>query len=85
VLLVLMGSALLNAGYFLPLLWRGWFSPPADWHDDNWREERWETHWMLLLPALFTAMLSVLVGVLAGTALSPLGWAQLIVNREFAL
>jgi multicomponent Na+:H+ antiporter subunit D len=85
VLLVLMGSALLNAGYFLPLLWRGWFAEPADWHEDNWREERWETHWMLLLPAIFTAFLSVLVGVLAGTALSPLGWAQLIVNREFEI
>lgn len=85
VLLVLMGSALLNAGYFLPLLWRGWFAEPADWHEDNWREERWETHWMLLLPVVFTAALSVLVGVLAGTALSPLGWAQLIVDREFRL
>lgn len=85
VLLVLMGSALLNAGYFLPLLWRGWFAEPADWHEDNWREERWETHWMLLLPVVFTAALSVLVGVLAGTALSPLGWAQLIVDREFTL
>lgn len=85
VLLVLMGSALLNAGYFLPLLWRGWFAEPADWHEDNWREERWETHWMLLLPAVFTAALSLLVGLLAGTALSPLGWAQLIVDREFQL
>lgn len=85
VLLVLMGSALLNAAYFLPLLWRGWFAEPADWHEDNWREERWETHWMLLVPVLFTAALSVLVGLLAGTALSPLGWAQLIVDREFAL
>jgi multicomponent Na+:H+ antiporter subunit D len=85
VLLVLMGSALLNAGYFLPLLWRGWFAEPADWHEDNWREERWETHWMLLMPALFTAALSVLVGLLAGTALSPLGWAQLIVDREFRI
>lgn len=85
VLLVLMGSALLNAGYFLPLLWRGWFADPADWHEDNWREERWETHWMLLLPAVFTALLAVVVGVLAGTALSPLGWAQLIVRREFEL
>ncbi|MCQ4312351.1 monovalent cation/H+ antiporter subunit D family protein [Pseudomonas stutzeri] len=85
VLLVLMASAVLNAGYFLPLLWRGWFASPADWHEDNWREERWETHWMLLLPPLFTAALAVLVGLLAGTALSPLGWAQLIVDREFEI
>lgn len=85
VLLVLIGSALLNAGYFLPLLWRGWFARPADWHEDNWANERWETHWMLLLPAVFTALLALLVGLLAGTALSPLGWSQLIVNREFEI
>ena len=41
----------------------------------HWREERWETHWMLLLPAVFTAFLSVLVGVLAGrTVPHPSGW-----------
>ena len=83
VLLVLIGSASLNAAYFLPLLWRGWFASPADWHENNWADERWETHWMLLLPPVFTALLAVLVGLLAGTAISPLGWSQLIVNREF--
>ncbi|MFC3607516.1 complex I subunit 5 family protein [Stutzerimonas tarimensis] len=83
VLLVLIGSALLNAAYFLPLLWRGWFAEPADWHHDRWAGERLETHWMLLLPALFTALLSLLVGLLAGSAISPLGWSQLIVEREF--
>ncbi|WP_462380945.1 complex I subunit 5 family protein [Pseudomonas sp. Marseille-QA0892] len=83
VLLVLIGSALLNAAYFLPLLWRGWFARPADWHENNWADERWETHWMLLLPPVFTALLALLVGLLAGTAISPLGWSQLIVNREF--
>ncbi|WP_028238256.1 complex I subunit 5 family protein [Stutzerimonas azotifigens] len=83
VLLVLLGSALLNAAYFLPLVWRGWFATPADWHADNWAGERWETHWLLLLPVVFTALASVLVGILAGTAISPLGWARLIVDREF--
>lgn len=83
VLLVLIGSALLNAGYFLPLLWRGWFAEPAHWHHDRWAGERWETHWMLLLPPLVTALLSLLVGLLAGSAISPLGWSQLIVEREF--
>jgi len=85
VLLVLLGSALLNAAYFLPLLWRGWFAEPADWHEDRWAGERFETHWMLLLPPLLTALLSLLVGLLAATALSPLGWSQLIVEREFAI
>ena len=85
VLLVLLGSALLNAAYFLPLLWRGWFAEPADWHQNRWADERFETHWMLLLPPLLTALLSLLVGLLAATALSPLGWSQLIVEREFAI
>ncbi len=40
---------------------------------------------MLLLPPLLTALLSLLVGLLAATALSPLGWSQLIVEREFAI
>lgn len=88
VLLILIGSGLLNAAYFLPLIYRGWFGqPPAEWPEDTklgggqpgWRE----THWMLLLPTLFTATLSVLTGVLAGTDFSPLAWAQLIIATEF--
>ncbi len=90
VLAVLVGSGLLNAAYFLPLVYRGWFSrPPAQWPT----EQRFggglpgmrETHWMLLLPALFTAALAILAGLLAGTAFSPLGWSELIIEREFAL
>ncbi len=89
VLLVLMGSGLLNALYFLPLVYRGWFGKPStEWEDTGlgggtpgWRE----THWLLLMPTLFTAALSVLVGVLAATGISPLTWAELIVEREFDL
>jgi multicomponent Na+:H+ antiporter subunit D len=89
VLLVLVGSGLLNAAYFLPLIYRGWFGTAPDiWPGDTrlgggvpgWSE----THWMLLAPMLFTATLSVLTGVLAGTGFSPLAWAQLIVATEFA-
>jgi len=86
VVLVLAGSALLNAAYFLPLLYRGWFGNPplAGWKEDNFKDHRFETHWMLLLPALFTALISILVGVFAGSILSPLGWSEFIVSREFA-
>ncbi|MDP3518536.1 MAG: proton-conducting transporter membrane subunit [Pseudohongiella sp.] len=86
VVLLLAGSALLNAAYFLPLLYRGWFGkPPADgWQQDNFKNHRFETHWMLLMPALFTALLSLLVGIFAGSILSPLGWSEFIVSREFA-
>lgn len=90
VLGVLVLSSLLNAAYFLPILYRGWFMvPPQHWPKDTalgggipgWRE----THWMLLWPMLFTAGLSLLVGILAGTDISPLHWAQRVVNREFDL
>lgn len=87
VLIILAGSALLNAAYFLPLIYRGWFSmPPAEgWAEDNFAGQRLETHWMLLIPPLVTALLSILVGIFAGSIISPLGWSQFIVDREFAL
>ncbi|WP_185265542.1 complex I subunit 5 family protein [Halopseudomonas xiamenensis] len=90
ILLVLVLSGLLNAAYFLPLIYRGWFATPkAPWPAaataragrPGWRE----THWMLLAPTLFTAALALLAGILAGTGFSPLGWSQLIINREFDL
>lgn len=85
VVMVLIGSGLLNAAYFLPLIYRGWFAPPSD----HWAKEIAsdhshkgpETHWMLLWPTLFTALLALLSGVLAGTDISPLTWARLIVNQ----
>lgn len=85
VVLVLAGSALLNAAYFLPLLYRGWFGkpPPDGWQHDNFKSHRFETHWMLLLPPVATALISVLFGIFAGTILSPLGWSEFIVSREF--
>jgi multicomponent Na+:H+ antiporter subunit D len=85
VLLILLGSALLNAAYFLPLLYRGWFGKPpvAGWKVDHFAGQRLETHWMLLLPALFTALLSLLVGIFAGSVLSPLGWSEFIIIRQF--
>ncbi|UAW98692.1 monovalent cation/H+ antiporter subunit D family protein [Halopseudomonas nanhaiensis] len=87
---VLVLSGLLNAAYFLPLLYRAWFRPaPATWPEErplgNGRPGWGETHWMLLAPTLFTATLAVLAGLLAGASFSPLAWAQLIVNREFGL
>ncbi|MEH6499046.1 MAG: proton-conducting transporter membrane subunit [Pseudoalteromonas distincta] len=90
VLLVFVLSGLLNAAYFLPLLYRGWFAKaPAQWPAQsslgNGKPGWGETHWMLLAPVLFTATLALLVGIFAGTTLSPLSWSQLIINREFGL
>jgi multicomponent Na+:H+ antiporter subunit D len=83
VVLVLGASSLLNAAYFLPILYRAWFlSPTGPWP----RERvfgRWETHWMLLLPPLFTAALVLLAGLLAEAPFSPLAWARIITAREY--
>jgi multicomponent Na+:H+ antiporter subunit D len=82
VVAVLAASTLLNALYFLPILRAAWFEPaPAAWPHET--RHRHETALGLLVPPLVTAALVVLAGVLAGTDLSPLGWAKLVVEREY--
>lgn len=80
VIAVLAGSSLLNAAYFLPLLYRAWFRPPARDVDDGGRIE---TPAALIWPAVITAMASLGAGLLAAFAYSPLGWATLIVERAY--
>lgn len=83
VILVLAGSSLLNAAYFLPILHRAWFQEPPD----AWPEERdfgrRETAWALLLPPVVTALMALGAGMLATVPFSPLEWAHLIAQREF--
>jgi multicomponent Na+:H+ antiporter subunit D len=80
---VLMASSLLNAAYFLPILWRAWIkAPPADWPAEH-HFARGETHWLLLLPPLVTAALVIWAGVFADSPFSPLAWVKLIAEREF--
>jgi len=83
VILVLVGSSLLNAMYFLPILHRAWFrEPPDQWPADH-QFGRKETAWALLLPPVATAVFALGVGLFASLAFSPLGWAKLIAAREF--
>ncbi len=81
--LVLAASSLLNAAYFLPILYRAWFLSAAG----AWPAEqvlgRSETRGMLLVPPLVTAALVVACGLLAEAPFSPLSWAQLITVREY--
>ncbi|MBK9137156.1 MAG: monovalent cation/H+ antiporter subunit D family protein [Verrucomicrobia bacterium] len=83
VTVVLAASSLLNAAYFLPILYRAWFLPPPE----KWPAEhsfgRWETHWMLLAAPLVTAALVIWAGVFAESAFSPLAWVKLIAAREY--
>lgn len=83
VLGILLLSTLLNAAYFLPILYRAWFLPnPKQWPREQHFGNR-ETKWMLLIPPLLTAALSLAFGLFAASAFSPLAWVELIANREF--
>jgi len=85
IILVLMGSTLLNACYFLPVLHRIWFVEPCrDWPPSTLRGGR-ETTWALLAPPLITAILVILLGVFAHSVGSPLSWVELIAAREYGL
>ncbi len=80
VILVLAASSLLNAAYFLPLIYRAWFTEGPDSLEQY---DGKEGPTALILPAVVTAFATLGVGVLAGFAFSPLGWASLIVQREY--
>jgi multicomponent Na+:H+ antiporter subunit D len=79
VILVLAGSSLLNAAYFLPLVYRAWFK---EWPGEvAWGDV--ERPMGLIVPAVVTAAAALGVGVVAAFWLSPLGWTALIVQREY--
>jgi len=77
VLAVLAVSTLLNAAYFLPMLYRLWFVDPAP---DARGDERAPA---LVVPAVIAALGALGAGALAASVVSPLGWATLIAEREY--
>ncbi len=83
---VLWTSSVLNAAYFLPILWRAWARPaPAVWPEERVPARgRIETLWLLLLPPLATAIMTIAAAVFADSAWSPLAWARLIAAREYS-
>jgi multicomponent Na+:H+ antiporter subunit D len=86
VLLVLAASTLLNAGYFMPILYKAWFRPPPEaWPEEHAFESRFETMGALLWPPVITAALCLIAGLLAAAPFSPLEWATLIARREYGL
>jgi multicomponent Na+:H+ antiporter subunit D len=82
---VLWTSSLLNAAYFLPILWRAWMRrAPAAWPEEHIPAKgRRETAWLLLLPPLVTAAAVLVAGLFAEAGWSPLSWARLIADREY--
>ncbi|MCF7983029.1 MAG: monovalent cation/H+ antiporter subunit D family protein [Thiohalocapsa sp.] len=86
VLLILAASTLLNAAYFLPILYRAWFRPaPPQWPREHIFKTRFETMGALLWPPVVTAVLCLVAGLLAASPFSPLEWARLIAEREYGL
>ncbi|WP_418641069.1 complex I subunit 5 family protein [Sulfurimonas sp. ST-27] len=83
VIAVLAASSLLNAGYFLPILYRAWFlAPPKSWPDEH-NFSKGETKLSLLWPPLITAFFALSFGLFAASPWSPLAWVHLITQREF--
>lgn len=94
VIAVLVASTVLNAVYYLPVVYTAFFGKPSEEAEEEEApaeasaevEEttsrgRFETDWLMLFPILTVAAISLLVGVFAGLEISPLGWVELIVGR----
>jgi multicomponent Na+:H+ antiporter subunit D len=81
---VLIASSLLNAAYFLPILYRVWFRESArEWPVHPRHSGRLETHAFLLWPPVITAALALAAGLFAAAPYSPLEWAEIIAAREY--
>ncbi len=80
---LLVASSVLNALYFLPILYSAWFeAPPESWPAER-IFPRAETSLVLLLPTLFTAAVALAVGLFASAPFSPLEWARLVATRQY--
>jgi multicomponent Na+:H+ antiporter subunit D len=83
---VLITSSVLNAAYFLPVLYRAWFREPGPaWPAEHIPAARFETSAALLWPPVVTASLALAAGLFAAAPYSPLEWATLIAHREYGL
>ncbi len=83
VIALLLGSSLLNAMYFLPMLHRAWFRDAVPDAAAAAAPGRRRIGWMLAAPPLATAMLVVIAGGFANAPFSPLEWTRFIVILEY--
>jgi len=86
VIAVLAISTLLNAAYFLPMIYRIWFLDPPKTSNvleiSTLKQPLSEGSLALVGPAVVTAFAALAVGLFAGAPISPLSWATLIVERS---
>lgn len=82
---VLTVSGLLNAVYFLPILYRLWFKSKAHgWPREHLSVGGKETASLLLIPPLVTAAATLAAGIFSDSNWSPLFWAKIIAVREYS-
>jgi multicomponent Na+:H+ antiporter subunit D len=84
VIAVLITSSLLNAAYFLPVVYKAWFQESEHEWTEVHRRGRLEVPWLLLAPPLVTALLALAAGVFAGSPYSPLQLALEIIEELYA-
>ena len=83
---ILVLSSLFNAAYFLPIIYAAWFkNQNGEWPNDSGTVGCLEAHWMLIIPPVITAVVSLLVGLLANSDFSPLSWVRFIVSTGYGL
>jgi multicomponent K+:H+ antiporter subunit A len=84
VIVFLAGSSLLNAIYFLPIIYRAWFLPlpEINEYEEHSKTRKLEANWMMLFPPVVTIAFSVLAGLFAQHNFSPLSWSKLIVDEN---
>ena len=89
VVAVLVTSSLLNAAYFLPILYTAWFQEwagaPEPIEAAGGPAWRGEAPGLLLGPPLVTAVLALGLGLLADMPYTALQWVRLITERELGL
>ncbi len=78
---VLIGSSLMNGIYFLPIITSAWFGEQRGPWPREKKFGRFETHWMLLLPPLVTAIVVIAAGIVANAQVSPLAWVKFVVEE----
>lgn len=82
---VLVASGVLNAAYFLPILYRAWLRRPEEsWPHEHIARRGWrETNILLLIPPLVSGIAVMVAGIFAEHVWSPLSWAKLIAERQY--
>ncbi len=75
---VLVASTLLNAGYFLPILYSAWFKEPVPDDAHPVPDAAREADGWMLYPTIVTGALSVAAGIAAGAGWSPLALARAV-------